>query len=110
MVIMARRRPFALVYDPEVKTHLHTIEPHHRNLSRIAIEEQLRFEPERETRNRKPLMRPVVFEATWELRCGPDNRFRVFYEVNHIRQEVQILAIGVKDRNRLRVGKQEIPL
>lgn len=110
MVIMARRRPFALVYDPEVKAHLRAIEPKYRGLIRIAIEEQLRFEPDTETRNRKPLQRPVAFEATWELRFGPENRFRVFYAVSHERQEVQILAIGAKQGNRLLVGGEEIKL
>ena len=50
---------------------------------------------------------PGPFGATWELRCGPDNRFRVFYEVASDAQEVRILAIGVKDRNRLSVGGKE---
>ncbi len=74
----------------------------------MAIEEQLRFDPDKETRNRKPLQRPVAFEATWELRFGPENRFRVFYAVRHERQEVQILAIGTKQRNRLMIGREEI--
>ncbi len=110
MVIMAGGRPFALVYDPEVKSHLRAIDPKYRGLIRMAIEEQLRFEPDKEARNRKPLQRPVAFEAAWELRCGPDNRFRVFYAVSHQRQEVQILAIGTKERNRLTVGREEIKL
>jgi len=50
----------------------------------------------------------VTFEATWELRFGPGNRFRVFYAVSHERREVQILAIGTKERNRLIVGREEI--
>ena len=109
MVIMTKR-PFALVYDPEVKAHVRAIPPQHRGLIRRTIEEQLRFEPEKESRNRKPLQRPVAFEATWELRCGPENRFRVFYTVSHQRPEVQILAIGAKERNRLLVGGEEIKL
>ena len=107
---MAGRRPFALVYDPEVKAHLRAISPKYRGLIRETIEEQLRFEPETETRNRKPLQRPVAFEATWELRFGPENRFRVFYAVSHGCREVQILAIGTKERNRLMVGEEEIKL
>ena len=107
---MAGRRPFGLVYDPEVKTHLRAIEPEYRGLIRMTIEEQLRSEPDKETRNRKPLQRPVAFEATWELRFGPENRFRVFYAVSHERHEVQILTIGTKERNRLIVGGQEIKL
>ncbi len=107
---MAGRRAFALVYDPEVKAHLRAVEPRYRGLIRKTIEEQLRTEPERETRNRKPLQRPVAFEATWELRFGPENRFRVFYAVNHERAEVEILAIGTKERNRLLIGREEIKL
>ena len=107
---MAGRRPFALVYDMAVKTHLRAIEPKYRGVIRMTIEEQLRFEPDKETRNRKPLQRLVAFEATWELRFGPENRFRVFYAVSPERREVQILAIGTKERNRLMVGAEEIQL
>ena len=70
----------------------------------------MRFEPDTETRNRKSLQRPVAFEATWELRFGPENRFRVFCAVSHERPEVQILAIGAKEGNRLLVGGEEIKL
>jgi hypothetical protein len=107
---MAAVRPFALSYDVEVKTHLRAIEPKYRGLIRMTIEAQLRLEPDKETRNRKPLQRPVAFEATWELRFGPENRFRVFYVVSHERREVQILAIGTKERNRLMIGREEIKL
>jgi len=107
---MAGRRPFALVYDPEVKTHLQAIEPTYRALIRMTIEEQLRFQPNKETQNRKPLQRPVAFEAAWELRFGPQNRFRVFYAVSHERREVQILAIGTKEGTRLVIGREEIKL
>jgi mRNA-degrading endonuclease RelE of RelBE toxin-antitoxin system len=51
-----------------------------------------------------------VFEADWELRFGPKNRFRVFYTVNPERREVYILAIGVKERKRLFIGREEIEL
>ncbi len=68
------------------------------------------FEPEKESRNRKPLRQPAPFEATWELRLGPDNRFRVLYGVDLEHREVQIQAIGVKQGNRLFVGGEEIEL
>ena len=110
MVIVASRQPFGVVYDPEVKAHLRAIERKYHSLIRATIEEQLRFEPEKETRNRKPLQRPLALEATWELRCGPDNRFRVLYAVSHARREVQVLAVGIKERDRLRVGREEIKL
>ena len=110
MVIMARAQPFALVYDPEVKDHLRAIEAKYHSLIRTIIEEQLLFEADVETRNRKSLKRPVVFEAEWELRFGPDNRFRAFYAVDLDRREVQILAIGVKHKNRLTIAGEEVRL
>ena len=73
----------------------------------MSIEEQLRFEPDVETRNRKPLKRPVIFDAQWEVRFGPDNRFRAFYKVNRQDSQVEILAIGVKQGNRLFIGCEE---
>jgi hypothetical protein len=60
-----------------------------------------------ETRNRKPLKRPTAFGADWELRLGPDNRFRVFYQVDREGHGVRVLAVGVKDRNRLLIGGEE---
>jgi mRNA-degrading endonuclease RelE of RelBE toxin-antitoxin system len=104
------REPYSLVFDPQVQDHLRSIEAKHHSLIRETIEEQLEFEPETETRNRKPLQRTVDFGATWELRFGPNNRFRVFYTVDSLRHEVQVLAIGVKERNRLTIGGEEIKL
>lgn len=109
-VPMARRKPYALIYDVGVKGHLRSIDAKHHSLIRKAIEQQLSIEPDRETRNRKPLIRPVPFGAQWELRLGPDNHFRVFYEVVPNEREVHVLAIGVKVGNRLRLGGQEVQL
>ena len=108
MVTMARRQPFALIFDPEVKQHLRAIEAKYHSLIRATIQEQLLFEPERETRNRKPLQQPAPFEATWELRLGPSHRFRVLYGIDRARREVQIQAIGVKKGNRLFVASEEV--
>ena len=88
MITMARKQPFSLIFDPEVKQHLCAIEAKYHSLIRTTIEEQLRFEPETETRNRKPLQRPAALGATWELRFGPDNCFRLSCLVQ--RWEVQI--------------------
>jgi mRNA-degrading endonuclease RelE of RelBE toxin-antitoxin system len=104
---MAERSRFTLSFAPEVVEHLDAIEPKYHGLLRRTIKEQLTFTPTEETRNRKPLEQPAPFGASWELRCGLDNRFRVFYDVESERHEVQILAIGVKDRERLRFGGEE---
>lgn len=71
---------------------------------RSAIDEQLSFTPEQETQNRKPLRQPAPFGATWELRCGPQNRFRVFYRVPADEAVVRITAIGVKERESVSFG------
>jgi len=105
---MALPRRFELVYAPIVKTHLNWIEPKYYSLTAEAIEAQLRFEPDVETRNRKPLRRPVIYGVQWEMRLGPDNHFRAFYRVNRQVYQVEILAIGVKRGSRLLIGGEEI--
>ena len=105
--VMAKKQPFTLVYADEVKDHLRAIEAKYHSVIQTEIESQLLHEPDVETRNRKPLKRPIIFGADWELRLGPDNRFRVFYQVNTESREVRVLAVGVKDRNRLYFGGEE---
>jgi hypothetical protein len=104
---MAKKPPFVLVYADVVKDHLRSIEAKYHSLLQSTIERQLLHEPEVESRNRKPLKRPIAFGAEWELRLGPDNRFRAFYHVHAESREVRILALGVKDRNRLYFGGKE---
>jgi mRNA-degrading endonuclease RelE of RelBE toxin-antitoxin system len=105
---MNSKRAFELVYAPQVKEHLKAIERKYYELIRREIEVQLQFEPDVETRNRKPLKRAVAFEAEWEIRFGPNNRFRAFYEVARDAGVVHILAIGVKVRDRLYIGGEEV--
>ncbi len=109
-MVMTRRQRFTLIYAPVTKSHLKTIDRKYFSLIRDEIESNLLFEPDKETTNRKPLKRQVAFEAEWELRFGPDNRFRVFYDIDMTTREVHILAIGAKDRDRLIIGGQEIKL
>lgn len=68
------------------------------------------YEPESETRNRKLVMQPFPFDATWEIRCGPQNCFRVFYEVDRAELVVSILAIGEKRGSRLYISGEEVTL
>src|SRR5712692_5735985 len=104
---MAKRPRFTLSFAPQAIEHLDLIEPKYHGLLRRTINEQLTYTPIEETRNRKPLDQPAPLGASWELRCGPDNRFRVFYEVDAATHEVQVLAVGVKDRKRLLIGGEE---
>ena len=106
---MAKQQPYALVIAPAVKDHLKAIEAKWDSLIRRKIEEQLRYEPNVETKNRKALRKqPTPFDAEWEIRFGPDNRFRVLYKITKDPREVEVVAIGVKQGNRLIVGGKEI--
>jgi mRNA-degrading endonuclease RelE of RelBE toxin-antitoxin system len=108
MTIMVRRLPYTMVYAEAVKEHRQAIDKKHHSLMRDKIEEQLCFDPGVETKNRKPLRQPAPFAAEWEIRFGPDNRFRVFYSINEEKHEVHILAIGEKEGSSLFVGGVEI--
>src|SRR5262245_24401365 len=107
---MDEERKYKLIYAPEVKAHLKAIDQQHHASIQSAINNQLRFEPDKETRNRKPLEGSSLWEGAWELRFGNRNRFRVFYQIVHELTEVQILAIGIKERNELIIGKDRIKL
>src|SRR4051794_28323042 len=107
---MAKRAKYTLAFAPQAIEHLDLIVIKYHGLLRRAINEQLTSTPTKETRNRKPLDQPAPFGASWELRCGPDNHFRVFYEVDSASRAVQVLAIGVKERNRLLIGGEEYEL
>ncbi len=97
------------MFDSEIESHLHAIDRKFHSLIRSAIEDKLRHQAETKTRNRKKLREPPAFGATWEIRFGPDNRFRVLYRVEPGRQVV-VVAIGIKQGSRLRVDEQEIQL
>ncbi len=90
--------------------HLKVVEKKHYSLIERTIEEQLSYEPDVEAKNRKPLLRPTTIGADWELRFGPDNRFRVFYRIHRANWEVHILAIGIKKGNRLFIGGRRFEL
>lgn len=104
------RRVFELIYAPRVARHVRAIERRYHSFIRKTIESRLRHQPYVESRNRKPLKRPVSFGATWELRFGPDNCFRVFYDIDTQTSHVNILAIGVKEKEKLFIAGEEIEL
>jgi mRNA-degrading endonuclease RelE of RelBE toxin-antitoxin system len=108
--MMASRRPYTLIYPPAVNEHLGAIDAKYHRLIREKIEEQLLHEPAVETRNRKPLRQPAAFSARWEIRFGPDNRFRVLYDVDEVGHKVYILAIGEKERDRLLVAGEDVEI
>ena len=105
-----KRVSFTIIYGPSVREHILAIDKGEHSFIRDTILEQLSLEPNVETRNRKPLKRPSEQGADWELRFGDHNRYRVFYRFDLLKREVRVLAIGVKDRDRLLIGRKEVKL
>jgi len=103
-------KDFRLVYDTEFFSQIMAIESKFHSLIRRTIENQLTYEPDVETRNRKLLVRATTFGARWELRFGRNNQFRIFYSVFADKSEVHILAVGIKIRDRLFIGGKESEL
>lgn len=69
-----------------------------------TVDEQLLHQPTIETRQRKP-MRPNPV-APWELRVGD---LRVYYDVEETPEPVVFIrAVGLKERNRVWIGREEI--
>ena len=101
---------FSIIYGPSVREHILSVDKAEHSFIRDMIEHQLAREPHVESRNRKPLKQPVEDGADWELRFGDQNRYRVFYRCDLLRREVRVLALGIKDRNRLLIGGKEVKL
>jgi len=97
---------YRIGYSPEAETHLRALTAGQRSTVLDAVDERLAHEPAVETRNRKP-MRPNPV-APWELRIGT---LRVYYDVQEEpEQVVKVRAVGIKYRNRLRIGDEVIEL
>jgi mRNA-degrading endonuclease RelE of RelBE toxin-antitoxin system len=97
--------PYRIEYSPSAVEHLRALHAGQANAVLDAVEEQLQHQPTVETRNRKP-MRPNPI-APWELRIGD---LRVYYEVDAAERIVRILAVGLKQRNVVRIGKDTFEL
>jgi mRNA-degrading endonuclease RelE of RelBE toxin-antitoxin system len=97
---------YSLIYTATFKRHLKLVDAKYHSLIRETLEKQLQYEPQVKTRNRKPLSKPMAFQAEWELRFGPKNRFRVLYAVKD--EKVILLAFGAKQGNRLLIEGEEV--
>lgn len=97
---------YRIEYSPATISHLRALTARQKALVLDGIEEQLLFQPCVETRNRKP-MRPNPL-APWELRI---EECRIYYDVMEEPERIVIvLAVGVKDRERIIIGGEEIEL
>jgi len=85
--------------------HIRALDPKYHGFIVRTLRRRLAHEPFAAARNRKPLTVPAPFDAHWELRFGPDNRFRVFYKMEGA--AVVVVAVGDKQRDRLFIGGEE---
>src|SRR5262245_11327668 len=92
-------------YSPEAEEHIKALTASQRALVVDAVDEQLTHQPTVETRNRK-VMKPNIY-AQWELRLRD---LRVFYKVDEEEGIVSVRGVGVKIRNRIRLGNEELDL
>lgn len=91
---------YQIEFTAEADQHLAGLTARERATLLDELEHRLVHSPTTETRNRKP-MRPNPV-APWELRIGP---LRVYYDVSEEPMPlVTIRAIGIKVRNRVRIG------
>jgi len=111
---------YRIIFAQSVRAQLEALPAGQRRTLLEAIEQQLAYDPSVETRNRKRL-RPNRL-APWELRVG---RLRAFYDVvepseGNLSQApagpstgqgvVQIVAVGEKRTNELRIAGRKIDL
>ena len=93
-------------YAPDAEGHLRALTVRQQKIVLEGVERQLAHEPTVETRNRKP-MRPNPV-APWELRIS---NLRVYYDVEEEPESIVIvLAVGIKRRERIYIGKEVIDL
>ncbi len=97
--------PFQFRWLPDTEVHLRDFPKAAQTSIVQAVLEQLQYQPTTVTKHRKKL-RPNKL-ANWELRAGD---YRVFYDVLEAERTVEVVAIGRKDHNQVRIGGQEIQL
>ncbi len=85
---------FAIEYTAQAIDDLRWFKRHEQTTIVDCIDQQLRHEPQIETRNRKRLRANAI--ADWELRLGD---FRILYVVDEQVQIVEIQRVGEKRRN-----------
>jgi len=98
--------PYRIEYSPDAEEHLRALTIRQQRTILDTVDRQLIRQPTVETTNRKPLRPNPV--APWELRIG---NLRVYYDVEEDPETVVLVrAVGIKERNRVRVGRDVIEL
>jgi mRNA-degrading endonuclease RelE of RelBE toxin-antitoxin system len=97
---------YRIVYSPDAENHLRALTARQRATVLDTVDVQLAHQPAVETKNRKPMLPNPL--ASWELRIG---KLRVYYDIEEwVEDVVYIIAIGIKKRNRVWIGGEEVDL
>jgi mRNA-degrading endonuclease RelE of RelBE toxin-antitoxin system len=103
---VTRRPPHKIEITHDAVSHLAGLAAGARKSVLDTLEQQLAFEPTKETRNRKRLRPNPV--APWEPRIGD---LRVYFEVDDGPfLLVRVLAVGIKKRNHVFIGGERVEL
>ena len=94
--------PYHIGYLRTAIGHLRQLTARQRSTALDTVDTQLTHEPKTETRNRKEMIPNPL--ASWELRIGD---LRVYYDVTEDPQTVTVVAVGIKEGNRLFIGGEE---
>src|SRR5262245_36598384 len=100
-----KKQAYLIEYSPPCRQHLASLRAGERATVLDEVDVQLLHQPTTVTRNRKPLQPNPL--ARFELRIAD---LRVSYEVDEQRRVVEIRAVGIKDRDRIFIGGEEIDL
>jgi mRNA-degrading endonuclease RelE of RelBE toxin-antitoxin system len=103
---LLKKPRYRIDYTPEAVEHFAALTARQGATVLDVVVRQLSHEPTTATRNRKVLRANLV--APWELRIG---LLRVYYDVVEDPERVVVVkAVGVKDRDRVRIGGEEVEL
>jgi mRNA-degrading endonuclease RelE of RelBE toxin-antitoxin system len=103
---VVRGGKFEVAITHDALDHIRALARKEQRLVLDTLREKLGTQPAVETRNRKRLHLPAPFGAHWELRFGAQNRLRAFYTIEE--GTVVVVAVGVKHRERLLIGRTEV--
>lgn len=97
---------YRIDYSRESIDHLRFLTARQRQMVLDVVDRQLKYQADVQTRNRKLMESNPV--AVWELRI--DN-LRVYYDIEDEPELVVVIrAVGVKERNIVRIGGEEVEL
>ena len=101
-----RERPFRIAYAEAAVRHLSDLTARQRATVLDVVALKLTHQPTVPTRSRKRLRDNTL--APWELRIGD---IRVYFDVEEAPEAiVTIRAVGVKTRERVLIGGEEVDL